>query len=301
MKVLITGGSGLLGSAISFHFKDYFDVVSTYTSHKVEIKGCKTAYLDIADAKGTVDLIKKIKPKIIVHTSSLVGINACEKEKELAYKIHVEGTKNIVDAANAVKAKLAYISTDYVFDGKKGNYNENDAPNPINCYGSTKLQGEALIGLAKNAVIRTSFFGWNIIKEKKSFSTWIIDELSNGRPVSLFTDQFTSLMLVNDFSLALKEILDKDINGILNVASDERISKHGFGLKLAEKFGLEKNLIKPIKSSEMAGHEKRPLDTSLDISKAKKILTSRLPKINGGIKNLKILKENNYLSQFIIE
>ncbi len=298
MKILITGGSGLLGSAVSVYFKNYYDVVSTYVSHKMEIKGCKTSYLDITDAKATKDFIKKQKPDVIVHTSAIVSVDACEKNPELAYKLHVEGTRNIVQGCKETNSKIIYISTDYIFDGKKGMYRETDKPIPINYYGKTKLEGESLIDLKKDAVIRTSIFGWNAVKEKKSFSTWVYDELSSGKTAEMFTDQIKSLILVNDCAAILKEIIESDICGILNATSSDPVSKYEFALKLADVFGFARNLVKPINNRDVPGYEKRPLDVSLDVSKAKSLLKSKLPTVKDGLINMKKLKESNYLENF---
>lgn len=300
MKILITGASGLLGSAVSVYFKDYFDVVSAYTSHKIKIDGCKTIYLDITDAKGTINIIKKIKPDVIIHAASLVGINICEKEKELAYKVNVEGTKNIVDAARTFKSKIIYISTDYVFDGKTGMYKENDEPNPINNYGKTKLEGEKFIDLKANVVIRTSIYGWNVVKERKSFSTWAIGELKNHKKINVFADQFNSMILVNDLAEALKKVVDDKYAGILNIASSERISKYNFVLQLCDAFSLEKNLVTPIKLKDMDGSELRPKDTSFDTSKAAEELRLKLPGFESGIKEMKKIQKD-YFKNFVIE
>ena len=298
MKILVTGGSGLLGSAVSLYFKDYFDVIATYQKHKVAIEGCRSIYLDITDAKATINLINKIKPNFIIHTAALVGINICDKEPELAYKVNVEGTKNIVDASKKTNLKIIYISTDYVFDGKKGMYNESNKVNPINYYGKTKLEGEKLIDIKNNIIIRTSIYGLNIVKVKNNFSSWIIDELSNNKQISVFTDQFNSMMLVNNCAEALKEIVDKDFTGILNIASSERTSKYDFAIKLAEIFDFDKELIKPIKNNEVEGYEKRPSDVSLDVSKAKKKLNSKLLDIKDSLLNMKELKNKNYIKNF---
>ena len=298
MKIFITGGSGLLGSAISLYFKDYFEVTSTYTTHKTTIYGCKSAYLDITDAKATMNLIKKIKPEVILHTAALVGINICEKETSLAHSINVAGTKNIVDAAKSAKSKIVYISTDYVFDGKKGMYKENDKCNPINYYGKTKLEGEKLIDLKKDCIIRTSIYGWNVVPGKKSFSTWIIDELTNNKQINIFSDQFNSMMLTNNCAELLKEVVDKDLSGIINIASSSKISKYDFAVKLAEIFDLNKELINPVKNADVIGFEKRPLDVSLDITKSKKELKTKVLNISESISKLKEFKENGYLSKF---
>lgn len=298
MKVLITGGSGLLGSAVSFHFRDYFQVTSTYTSHKVEIDGCKTIQLDITYLRKTIDTIKKIKPEIIIHTAALVGVGICEKNPVLAKKINVEGTRNIVEAAKKTDSKIIYISTDYVFDGKKGNYSEEDKPNPINIYGKTKYGGEILIDTQKDAIIRTSIYGWNIIKTRRSFSTWIIEDLRNNKHINVFADNINSMMLANNFAEALKEFIDKDLNGITNIASSEKISKYDFAITLADIFKLDKDLVNPIKNDEAPGADKRPLDVSLSTSKSRKELKTRLLSMEANILKLRELEASNYLKNF---
>lgn len=294
MKMLITGASGLLGSAASVYFRDYFDVTSTYASHKIGIKGCKTEMLDITDAAGTKEFVSKLKPDVILHTASLVGINLCEKDRELACKINVQGAKNISDAAAMSKSKLAYISTDYVFDGSRGMYSETDSPNPINYYGTTKLEGEKFIDTKRNVIVRTSIYGWNVVSERKSFSTWAIDELKKGSKINLFTDQFNSMMLVNDLAKALKKIIDKDFCGIVNLASTEKISKHEFALELCNAFKLDKSLVNPITLNDMAGKELRPKDTSLDVSKALKELKIKLPDCKSGILQMKKIQKDYF-------
>lgn len=298
MKVLITGGSGLLGSALSLYFKDYFETVSTYTKHKINIDECETIYLDITDAKNTAHIIENIRPQIIIHTAALVGVNYCEKEPELAFKINVEGTRNIVEAAKKTNSKIIYVSTDYIFDGKQGRYSEKDDPNPISYYGTTKLEGEKAIDTNNDAIIRTSIYGWNIVKERQSFSTWVVNELSSNRQINIFTDQYNSMMLANNCAEALKEIIDKNLNGILNIASSARISRYNFAVKIADVFNLDHRLISPVKNNEVSGHEKRPQDVSLDISKAKKILRTKLLNVNESLLMLKKLRENGYLNNF---
>ena len=298
MKVLVTGGSGLLGSAISHHFKDFFDVTSTYTTHKLEIEGCKIIFMDITNANSILTSIKKIKPEIIIHTAALVGVGICEKEPEVAHKINVQGTKNIVEVARKINSKIIYISTDYVFDGKKGNYSEQDKPNPINVYGKTKYEGELLIDTKKNAIVRTSIYGWNIIKDKRSFSTWIVDDLRNNKQINVFIDNINSMMLVNNLAEALKEFIDKELSGVMNIVSSEKTSKYGFALKLAEVFKLDKELIKPIRNDEAPGSDKRPLDVSLSTSKARKELKTKLLSAKESLLELKKLEANNYLNNF---
>jgi len=144
MKLLITGASGLYGSKLA--------EMATYANHKVfsvhnqhpAIFGTPIQ-LEITDKAKVETTIANVMPDVIVHAATLTDVDKCELNRELAWKINVEGTLNIVQAAKLNDAFLLYISTDYVFDGEKGNYTETDLPSPINFYGYTKLKAEEAI------------------------------------------------------------------------------------------------------------------------------------------------------------
>jgi dTDP-4-dehydrorhamnose reductase len=125
-----------------------------------------------------LDLFSKLKPDITIHTAAETNVDKCETQKELSWKINVEGTRNIAEACKKLGAKLVYVSTEYVFDGEKGSYVEEDKPNLINHYGTTKLEGEnQIVSRCKDyAILRTSvIYGWH--PWKQNFATWMINSL----------------------------------------------------------------------------------------------------------------------------
>src|SRR3989338_3709519 len=140
-KILITGGSGILGSSI------------------VRIVKCDTPdfkELDVTDLKKCQKAMKKYNPDIIIHCAAWTDVVGAEKEKEKCWKVNVVGTENMVKVASG--RRFIYISTHYVFDGEKGNYKENDTPNSLNFYSLTKLVGEAIVHQYPNTlIIRTGF------------------------------------------------------------------------------------------------------------------------------------------------
>ena len=297
MKILITGGSGLLGSATAALFKDYYRTFITYTNNKVFIEGCETYRLDITNKEEVFKVIGAIQPDFIIHTAALIGVGICENNKELAYGINVNGTRHIAEAADKFNSRIVHISTDYVFDGKKGMYKETDKPNPLNYYAKTKLEAEKLIN-KNHAVIRTSIYGWNIIKERKNFATFILDRLENNKKINIFEDQYSTIILTNNLAEALKEIVDENKKGIYNIGGSERQSKYEFALKLADVFELNKSLINPITIDDAEDKAQRPPDVSLDSTKAKKELNVKLLNIEEGLELMKKLRDENYLSQF---
>lgn len=148
-KILLFGGSGKLGAEL----KKTINCISPSHSE-----------VDITDFKILNNFIKKNRLDIIIHAAALVGAKECEENKELAYKTNVEGTYNITKICQKEKIKLVYISTDTVFDGEKGNYKEEDIPNPINYYSLTKLLGECFVKMLDNyLIIRTSFIMYNYV------------------------------------------------------------------------------------------------------------------------------------------
>ena len=147
MKLLITGGTGLFGKTFLNNNKKNKKFILSPTRHE----------LDITDKIKTHDYLIKSEPRLIVHAAALVGIRECKTNIELCNKTNVEGTKNMVDYAKSSGARFVYISTDYIFDGEKGNYSETDKPNPITEYGKSKYAGEKLVRSLKNyLIIRTS-------------------------------------------------------------------------------------------------------------------------------------------------
>jgi len=172
-KLFITGASGLLGNKIVEVTKHNYEVIPTHNTKSLHSNSLK---LEITNLNEALSIFNKLEPNIVIHTASETNVDKCETEKEHSWKTNVEGTRNIAEACRKVDAKLVFISTDYVFDGEKGLYNEEDKPNPVNYYGLTKLEGEKqVIEHCKNyAILRTSvLYGWH--PWKQNFATLVED------------------------------------------------------------------------------------------------------------------------------
>jgi len=286
MKLLITGGSGLLGSKIAEVATDRgYEVYSGYNSH--EPKFGEPVKLDLMNPKDVVDAIRKIRPDAIVHSAALTDVDRCEIERELAYRINVEGTKTISKVARVLGSFLAYISTDYVFDGERGMYKEVDEPNPINYYGYTKFLGEEYCRdfcIARTCVI----YGAKPASGKVNFALWLIDKLKRGEEVKIITDQFITPTLNTNLAEMVLECVERKLRGIFHLAGATRVSRLGFARKVAEFFGLDENLIRPIEMNDIDWIAKRPRDSSLNTSKARRLLKNKPYDLR---KALKVLKD----------
>ena len=265
MRILITGGSGLLGQVLELKLKEHdYDVYSTF--NKNPLPQNKKFKLDITNKNNVDHILKMSSPDVIVHTAAYTNVDKCEKNKDIAYAINVKGTENIVEFGRQTNTKLIYISTDYVFDGKKGLYGETDSANPINYYGFTKFQGEELVVKKLNDFIiaRASvIFGVN----KRNFVTWLIDQLNIGREINIVNNQYVSPTLNIDLVEQIIELIENNQIGIFHTAGAERISRYDFAIAVADAFDLDTNLVKPIKMDKMDWLAQRPKDSSLDVSK----------------------------------
>lgn len=292
MNILITGGTGLLGNSLVEILSRTFDVYATYNDYYINKNNFFK--MDITNERDIEEIFQKIEPDILIHTAALTNVDLCEENKVFAKKVNFQGTKYLSKICASHGIKMIYISTDYVFDGNKGNYTESDVPKPINYYGKTKLDGEEAIKniLDEYIIIRTSLYGWNI-QDKLSFSEWIIKNLSSESKIKAITDQYSSLMFTDNLSEIIANMVSKEYNGIFNVSSFESISKYEFALKLAEIFGLDSELISPILSKEIyplkSLKAQRPKDTSLNTSKIIDF-GLKMPSIRQGLENMKLSK-----------
>ena len=285
-QLFVTGASGLLGNKIVEFAKYEYEVIPSHGTKPIHPNSLQ---MDIASQKCILNVFNELKPKIVIHTASETNVDKCETEKEHAWKINVDGTRNIAVACNQVSAKLVYISTDYIFDGEKGNYQEHDKPNPINYYGITKLEGEnQVINNCKNYVIlRTSvLYGWH--PWKKNFATWIINQLKQNKEITVVEDHYNTPTLAENLAEITIEAVQKDLQGLYHASGSQRISRYEFARQIAKTFHLNQNLIKPIKMSQLtAWIAKRPKDSSLNTSKIQKQLKTELLNVSQGLNKMK--------------
>jgi dTDP-4-dehydrorhamnose reductase len=286
LKLLVTGASGLLGNKIVALAKNDYTIIPV---HRTKPLSSNSVRLDITDTIEVSTLLGRLEPDIVVHAASETNVDKCEIEKEQAWKINADGTRNIAEACQKVNAKLVYISTDYVFDGEKGLYNEEDKPNPVNYYGLTKLEGEKkVIEYCMNyAILRTSvLYGWH--QWKQNFATWIINKLKQQQEITVVEDHYNTPTLADNLAEMAVEVAEKDMRGLYHASGRERISRFEFAKQIARTFDLNSDLIKPVKMSQLtAWIAKRPRDSSLNTSKIQKQLKTKPLNITEGLNKMK--------------
>ncbi len=288
MKLLITGASGLYGSklaqiALSKNFEVYSSDIQSLSIYGNYVK------LDISGKEQVDEAFKTIKPDVVIHAATLTDVDKCELNKELAWKVNVEGTKNIVEASKTTGSFLIYISTDYVFGGETGRYKETDSPNPINYYGVTKLKAEEIVKTQKEYFIArpSVMYGSTPAAGKVNFALWIIESLRKGERVKIITDQWNTPTLNTNLAEMTLEVVERKLTGIYHLCGATRVSRFEFAEKIADVFSLDKSLIDKVLSSQFTMPAKRPMDSSLDTLKAKQTLQHKPLEMDVALNQLK--------------
>lgn len=275
MKFLITGASSQPGFKLVLEsLRRGHEVLATYYSNTIPIehKNLTKVRIDITDLETTRKFIEDSKPEVIFHIAAYGDVDSCEENKEYAWRANYLATQNIAKIARKIDAFLVYLSTDYVFDGTRGNYKEDDLARPINFYGLTKLLGEVstLSATERSAVVRASAI-YGLGPGRKNFAKLLIEKLSKNEVVSAFVDQYLSPSNSVLLAGALLEIAERELTGVFHVVG-ERMSRYEFALRIAEKLNFDKNLIKKASMDEFTWRAPRPRDSSLNCDRTRAIL-----------------------------
>lgn len=283
-KILLFGGTGLVGSTFINYSKDIFEIFYTYNNNRINFDKTTSYKINLlTENKKISSIINNSKPNIIIHTVAYPSVDFCEANHELANELHVNATKTIVDSAIKNNSKVIFLSTDAVFEGELNKkYNESDTPKPINYYGITKLNAEKIVlEQQNNVVLRTAVvYGWH---EKSRFTNWILEYLGQNKTVDPFVDQFNTPTLVDDLAKSMIKIIEKDTSGLFHATGKTCLNRYEFALKLANSFGYDKKLVLPVTSKEKKQDAPRPSSTCLDSSKLEKTINFQFSDIEKGI------------------
>ena len=267
-RLLITGGSGYLGRRLIALAVGRWQITATYFCHPLHGDGFIATRMDVRDAGQVAALMAQVRPDVVIHTAYTT------ESEEAMQRVIIQGTRHVAQAAMGIGARLIHLSTDVLFDGRRGHYTEDDPPSPITPYGRAKAIAEAIVAAeASDAVIvRTSLITGFDPPDPRT--RWVLDSLREGREIRLFTDEFRCPVWVTTLAQALLELAELDYRGVLNVAGDQVLTRYEIGVRLARFFGLDPAGITPALAAESG--LVRPLDCSLDLSLARRLLRTPL-------------------------
>lgn len=295
-KVLITGGTGLLGKSLIDLVDDSCEITATFIgNYGIENKkNVKYLKLDVLDYGGYKKLFHNFKPDAVIHTASIGSPDFAEKNKDITWQINVVGTSNIISLCEEYNASFLYISSNGIYDGGSAPYAEDDIPAPINYYGMTKLEGESLTTKAKveKAIIRPILmYGWNHDFERQNIVTMALSKLSKNEKVHVYDDVFVNALYSDNCAEAIWVILKTSKYGIYNIAGSERTSIYGLLNKCAVVFDMDPSLIIPVKQGYFNELVMRPKDTSYNTQKMEQVLKVRALSLIQGLTKMKEKKK----------
>ena len=298
-KILVTGGSGLLGINWILDRRVKNKVHFLLNNRYISIKGATGYFVNFEDKKKVFELIQKIKPDILINTIGLTDINLCEENKKKAMFVNCEIAVYLSKIAYEEKIKFVNISTDHLFDGNKKLYTEESSPNPLNHYGESKLIAEKLVQKEnpKALIIRSNFFGWGPLY-RNSISDRILSSDEKKEKFEGIDNVFFTPVSTKKLIEITHKLINKNYSGVINISSSERISKYQFALKLSNHFKLDVKLIKRKVVPRIQKPVQRPLDLSLSNKKLLSILNIKPLTIENSINDLKkeLSKRNEILS-----
>ena len=266
---LVTGASGSLGWMLARMLAGTRPVIAAYNTN-ASYPGTTTGVgLDLTETDSVTQVLGIYRPGTIFHLAAVTDPDRCEREPDLARAVNLEATQELARRAADSNAKFVFASTDLVFDGRKGDYSEADQAIPLSVYGKTKLEAERFVleTCPGAAVIRGSLFYGMAGPGRRTFLSSVLDSLSRGSAMRLFTDQKRNPVLLEDLAGAMIEVADLDLAGLYHVAGAEVMTRYEFGKKVCAVFGFDEDLLIPISMADFDYDAPRPLDSTLNITK----------------------------------
>ena len=279
LKFLVTGSAGLIGHQVVKDLSETHEVFSCYNKSKPEHGNI--IKMDLLNHEMISNIMSEKKPDVVIHLGAMTAVDLCDAQQDNALKINSQATEILAKECSKINSFMVYVSTDYVFDGNTGMYEENDTTNPLGFYGKSKLLGEKSIqNFSSNWCIARTSTPFGLHPTKKSFPIWVIENLQKQKQIDVLTDQFTSPTYVPSLSRMLIEISERHLTGIIHVAGASKISRYEMASLVSDKLGLDGKLLREISMNDIKWEAQRPKDSSLNVSKAISTLNQKPQKID---------------------
>lgn len=280
MKILVTGSNGLLGQKLVQLILDEANhqlVATARGTNRLPISEEKYTFqsLDITNREQVLEVIAQHKPDVVVHTAAMTNVDQCELEKEACWDLNVTAVKHLVEACKLNNAFLVHLSTDFIFDGENGPYDEKAEANPISYYGESKLAAERIIEESKIdwAIARTVLvYGIAHDMSRSNIILWVKNSLEEGKEIKVVDDQLRSPTLAEDLAKGCLLISEQKVKGIFNISGSDLLTPYEMAIKTAQFFNLSTATMQKADASTFTQTAKRPPKTGLLIEKARTVL-----------------------------
>lgn len=279
-KILITGANGLLGQKLVEQLVAAGNVEVIATGRgpcRLTGSGYRYQVLDIENEQEVVDVLSDLRPEVIIHGAAMTHVDQCEQNQADCFRANVLATSYLVQAAEKIGSHFVFVSTDFIFSGADGHnpYTEDAAPDPVNYYGQTKLEGEELLKRSslKWAIARTVLvYGLANDLSRSNIILWVKSSLEAGKQIQVVDDQVRTPTLAEDLAAGCILIAEQRATGVFNISGAELLTPYQMAMETADYFGLDKSLINRTDSTLFTQPAKRPMKTGFIIEKAVKQL-----------------------------
>ena len=297
-RYLVTGASGLLGLNFGLELAGQGEVVGVANRHALASPPFRLLTTDLSQPGSAARLLDEAQPDVVVNCAAMAILDECEANPALAEQVNAIMPGELARAARERDVRMVHISTDSVFDGQRGDYTEEDAPNPLSTYSRTKVAGEQAVAEANpDAIIaRVVFYGWSL-SGRRSLSEFFYNRMSAGQTATGFTDVFFCPLQVNDLAQALARMAGLGLSGLYHVVGPRCLSKHDFGVALAREFGFDPGLVIPTSVMDSALKAPRSPRLCLRSDKVAAALGGPLPGLEHGLGRLRAQLLDGYVER----
>lgn len=289
-RIAITGAGGKIASALIEHYRQQSNLVLLLISSKeLSVRtgnaNIESVLVSPQDFDGYKAALKEFQPTVIINTIGYTDVDGCESDRALAQLLNVRFPEMLARFARTFDVHLIHYSTDYVFDGSAGPYDETHIPNPINYYGKTKLAGENAIRASgcTATIIRTNVVYGFGGASKSDFVEWVMRSIAANIPIRTAMDQFSNPTYSGDIALATAKIVDRRRYGLYHVGGADYCSRYDFALAITRTFDLRPDLIKPVTTQQLGQKAPRPLRAGLITTLAEAELGIQFSGIHQGL------------------
>ena len=279
MRLLVTGANGLVAGRLLLLLTSRGHEVIGLGRGPQRAPGGTYVAVDLGDADKLSSALQELRPQVIINCAAMTDVDGCERDPLGAYTANVEGVATLARGARALGSHLVHVSTDYVFDGDAGPYDVDAIPNPRGTYAITKHAGEeavrALLPKGSWTIARTAVvYGWPSTG-KNNFGSWLIEALSLGKNVKLFTDQWVSPTHASNAADMLAELAERRLAGIWHTSGADVVDRVTFGRQLCARFGFDAGLIQPSRMADVNLPSPRPAKSGLNVSRTLEALSAK--------------------------
>lgn len=269
MRIVLTGASGQLGAYLLERLVEAGHEVSAWSGAEIGRRGgVPLVRVDLTDGEATCRALARADPEVVVHAAAMSASDAVYRDPARGRAVNVTATRRLAEWCDRADRRMVFTSTDLVFDGSKPWRREDDPAEPVQEYGRTKREAEwAVLAVPRGLVARISLLYGPSRCGREAYFDRAVAALRRGEPQTLFADEYRTPLDLAGAAAILTRLAESEATGLLHVAGTERVSRFELLRRVATALGLDTDLVRANRRSDVTFAEPRPADVSLDTSR----------------------------------